>query len=76
MVVRGKNPVEKWKIEFYQSLSGNPLVYDWFLQQEPKVKAKFAQIFDFSILLIQENGLSYCMDFKKRLRKLPSKKLS
>jgi phage-related protein len=63
MVVRGKNPVEKWKIEFYQSLSGNPLVYDWFLQQEPKVKAKFAQIFD----LLQDKGTSVGMPYVRPL---------
>ena len=44
--------VDQWKIEFYQSPTGNPVVYDWFLQQEPKVKAGLAQIFD----LLQEKG--------------------
>jgi hypothetical protein len=36
--------VRRWKVEFYQSPNGNPVVYDWFLAQEAKVKARFAQI--------------------------------
>ena len=55
--------MKKWKIEFYQSLSGNPLVYDWFLQQEPKVKARFAQIFD----LLQDKGTSVGMPYVRSL---------
>ena len=38
--------MNQWKIEFYQSSKGNSVVYEWFLSQEAKVKAKFAQIFD------------------------------
>ena len=49
----------QWKIEFYQSKSGNPVVYDWFLQQEAKVKARFAQIFD----LLQDKGTSVGMPY-------------
>lgn len=49
----------QWKIEFYQSKSDNPLVYDWFLNQEPKVKARFAQIFD----LLQDKGTSVGMPY-------------
>lgn len=45
--------------EFYQSKSGNPVVYDWFLGQEAKVKARFAQIFD----LLQEKGTSVGMPY-------------
>ena len=45
--------------EFYQSKSGNPVVYDWFLEQETKVKARFAQIFD----LLQEKGTSVGMPY-------------
>jgi phage-related protein len=44
--------VGRWKIEFYQSPNGNPVVYDWFLNQETQVKARLAQIFD----LLQDKG--------------------
>ena len=49
----------QWVIEFYQSPSGNPVVYDWFLQQDPKVIAKFAQIFD----LLQDKGILVGMPY-------------
>ncbi len=49
----------QWKIEFYQSKSGNPVVYDWFLAQSAKVKARFAQIFD----LLQDKGTSVGMPY-------------
>ncbi len=49
----------RWKIEFYQSKSGNPVVYDWFLAQSVKVKARFAQIFD----LLQDKGTSVGMPY-------------
>ena len=49
----------QWKIEFYQSKSGNPVVYDWFLAQSTKVKARFAQIFD----LLQDKGTSVGMPY-------------
>ena len=49
----------QWKIEFYQSPSGNLVVYDWFLEQEAKVKARFAQIFD----LLQDKGTSVGMPY-------------
>lgn len=45
--------------EFYQSPSGNPVVYDWFLEQEAKVQARFAQIFD----LLQDKGTSVGMPY-------------
>jgi phage-related protein len=51
--------VTQWKIEFYQSPNGNPVVYDWFLDQETKVKARFAQIFD----LLQDKGTSVGMPY-------------
>ncbi|MDJ0535277.1 MAG: type II toxin-antitoxin system RelE/ParE family toxin [Xenococcaceae cyanobacterium MO_207.B15] len=51
--------MQRWKIEFYQSPNGNPVVYDWFLKQEPKVKARFAQIFD----LLQDKGTSVGMPY-------------
>jgi phage-related protein len=51
--------VTQWKVEFYQSPNGNPVVSDWFLQQESKVKARFAQIFD----LLQEQGTSVGMPY-------------
>lgn len=49
----------QWKIEFYQSPNGNPVVYDWFLAQSAKVKARFAQIFD----LLQDKGTSVGMPY-------------
>jgi phage-related protein len=51
--------VTQWKVEFYQSPSGNPVVYDWFLQQESKVQARFAQIFD----LLQDKGILVGMPY-------------
>jgi phage-related protein len=51
--------VTQWKIEFYQSPNGNPVVSDWFLDQETKVKARFAQIFD----LLQDKGTSVGMPY-------------
>jgi phage-related protein len=51
--------MERWTIEFYQSPTGNPIVYNWFIQQEAKVKARFAQIFD----LLQEKGTSVGMPY-------------
>jgi phage-related protein len=51
--------VGRWKIEFYQSPNGNPIVYDWFLNQETQVKAKFAQIFD----LLQDKGILVGMPY-------------
>ena len=53
----------KWKIEFYQSKSGNPVVYDWFLAQETKVKARLAQIFD----LLQDKGTSVGMPYVRSI---------
>lgn len=44
--------MSQWKIEFYESSSGDSPVLDWFLEQEPKVQAKFTQILD----LLQEQG--------------------
>ena len=55
----------QWKIEFYQSQNGNPVVYDWFLDQEPKVKARFAQIFD----LLQDKGISVGMPYVRPIVK-------
>ncbi|MGL4502807.1 MAG: type II toxin-antitoxin system RelE/ParE family toxin [Planktothrix sp.] len=43
----------QWKIEFYSGSSGSSPVADWLLEQEPKVQAKFAWIFD----LLQEHGI-------------------
>ena len=51
--------MNQWKIEFYQSPNGNSVVYEWFLGQEAKVKAKFAQIFD----LLQDKGISVGMPY-------------
>ena len=60
--------MERWTIEFYQSPTRNPLVYDWFFQQEAKVKARFAHIFD----LLQEKGTSVGMPY---VRPITSTKL-
>ena len=49
----------QWVIEFYRSPSGNSVVYDWFLQQDPKVIARFAQIFD----LLQDKGILVGMPY-------------
>ena len=49
----------RWKIEFYKSPNGKSAVYDWFLAQEAKVKARFAQIFD----LLQDKGISVGMPY-------------
>lgn len=49
----------QWKVEFYQSPSGNPVVYDWFVQLDAPVKARFAQIFD----LLTDKGISVGMPY-------------
>lgn len=46
--------MSEWKVEFYRFPNGNSPVLDWFRSQDPKVKAKFSQIFD----LLQEQGTS------------------
>ena len=51
--------MSQWKIEFYQSINGKSAVYEWFLAQEPKVKARFAQIFD----LLQNKGILLGMPY-------------
>ena len=53
----------QWKIEFYRFENSKSLVYDWFLAQEPKVKARFAQIFD----LLQDKGISVGMPYVRPL---------
>jgi phage-related protein len=45
--------VEKWKIEFHQSLDGTSSVLDWFKKQPPKVKSKFVHVFN----LLEEKGI-------------------
>lgn len=55
----------RWKIEFYQSPSGNPLVYEWFLEQSAKVQARFAQIFE----LLQDKGISVGMPYVRPIAK-------
>jgi phage-related protein len=44
--------VSEWKVEFYQFPNGNSPVLDWYREQEAKVQAKFARIFD----LLQDQG--------------------
>jgi phage-related protein len=46
--------VAQWKVEFYESPNGKSPVLDWYTVQEPKVKAKFARIFE----LMQEEGIT------------------
>jgi phage-related protein len=46
--------VTQWKVEFYQFSNGNSPVLDWYHDQEAKVIAKFAHIFE----LLQEQGTS------------------
>lgn len=46
--------VKEWRVEFYQSSNGTAPVLEWFREQEPKVQAKLAQIFD----LLQEQGIA------------------
>lgn len=53
----------QWSIEFYQSPSGNLVVYEWFLQQEPKVRARFAHVFD----LLQDKGTLVGMPYVRPL---------
>lgn len=43
-----------WSIDFYCSANSSSPILDWFDEQEPKVKAKFAQIFEF----LEEHGIS------------------
>lgn len=58
-----KKLVAQWQVEFYQPPNGKSLVYEWFLQQEPLVKAKFAQIFD----LLQDKGTSVGMPYVRAI---------
>jgi len=60
--------VSQWKIEFYQLPDGSSPVLAWFREQEPKVQAKVAQIFD----LLQEYGTSVGMPY---IRSLTASKL-
>ncbi len=38
--------MSEWKVEFYQFPNGNSPVLEWYRDQEPKVQAKFARIFE------------------------------
>lgn len=51
--------VEKWKISFYQSSTGNPVVLEWFSKQDAKIQAKFARIFD----LLEDKGTMVGMPY-------------
>ena len=51
--------MSQWKVEFYKSSNGKSAVYEWFLAQDAKVKAKFAQIFN----LLQDKGISVGMPY-------------
>jgi phage-related protein len=44
--------VSRWTVEFYQSQNGNSPILDWFNEQEAKVQAKLARIFE----LLEEHG--------------------
>ncbi len=47
----------QWKIDFYQLPDGSSPILDWFREQEPKVQARLARVFD----LLQESGTSVGM---------------
>jgi phage-related protein len=55
--------VVQWKVEFYQSSDGSSPVLAWFLEQEPKVQAKFTWIFD----LLQERGTLVGMPYVRSI---------
>jgi phage-related protein len=55
--------VVQWKVEFYQSSDGSSPVLAWFLEQEPKVQAKFARIFD----LLKERGTLVGMPYVRSI---------
>ncbi len=44
--------MSEWKVEFYQFPNGSSPVLDWFNEQDGKVRAKLARIFD----LLQKEG--------------------
>jgi phage-related protein len=44
--------VPEWRVEFYKFPNGNSPVLDWYRDQEPKVRAKLAHIFD----LLRDKG--------------------
>ena len=58
----------QWQVEFYQSSDGSSPVLAWFREQEAKVQAKFARIFD----LLTEQEIAVGMPF---VRSMPDSKL-
>lgn len=46
--------VTQWEVKFYEFEEGSSPVFDWYNEQDAKVKAKFARIFD----LLEEHGIS------------------
>ena len=44
----------QWQVEFYELEDGSSPVLDWYSEQNAKVQAKFARIFD----LLEEHGTS------------------
>lgn len=44
----------QWEVEFYEFEEGGSPVFDWYEEQDAKVKAKFARIFE----LLEECGTS------------------
>lgn len=44
----------QWEVDFYKYENGGSPVLDWYLEQDAKVKAKFARIFE----LLEECGTS------------------
>lgn len=44
----------QWEVEFYEFEEGGSPVFDWYEDQDAKVKAKFARIFE----LLEECGTS------------------
>ena len=55
----------QWKVEFYQLPDGSSPVLTWLCEQEAKVQAKVAWIFD----LIQEHGTSVGMPHIRSITK-------
>ncbi len=53
----------QWQVEFYQLSDGSSPALAWFHQQEAKVRAKFARIFD----LLQEHGIAVGMPYVRSI---------
>lgn len=54
VIIEWGKQVTQWKVNFYKSESGGSPVYDWYLEQEAKVQARLARIFE----LLEDHGTS------------------